>query len=89
LSVCVVRCSKPLHAIGFRALDVFGSLASGHDTPDSDVDLLVNLEPELRCFDLALFAEEVEAILGFHVDAVSAHAFSAAMPRIRAEAVAL
>ena len=85
----MVRCSKPLHAIGFRALDVFGSLASGHDTPDSDVDLLVNLEPELRCFDLALFAEEVEAILGFHVDAVSAHAIAAAMPRIRAEAVAL
>jgi len=53
------------------------------------VDLLVNLEPELRCFDLALFAAEVEAILGFHVDAVSAHAIAAAMPRVRAEAVAL
>jgi predicted nucleotidyltransferase len=71
-----------------KKVEVFGSLATGHDTPDSDVDLLVHLEPGSSLFDIALFAEEVEAILGFHVDVVSAGATSAAMPRIR-EAVPL
>jgi predicted nucleotidyltransferase len=72
-----------------QGVQVFGSLATGHDTPDSDVDLLVQLEPGASLFDLALFAEEVESILGFRVDVVSARATSAAMPRIRAEAVPL
>jgi len=72
-----------------RAVDVFGSLATGHDTPDSDADLLVHLEPGASLFDLALFADDVEAILGFHVDAVSGNAISAAMPRIRGAAVPL
>lgn len=71
------------------AVEVFGSLATGNDTPDSDVDLLVHGEPGASLFDLALFAEEVEAILGFHVDVVSARANSAAMHRIRGEAVPL
>ena len=70
-------------------VEVFGSLATGHDTPESDVDLLVHPEPGASLFDIALFAEEAEAILGFHVDVVSAGATSAAMPRIRAEAVPL
>jgi predicted nucleotidyltransferase len=70
-------------------VEVFGSLATGRDTPESDVDLLVHPEPGASLFDIALFAEEAEAILGFHVDVVSAGATSAAMPRIRAEAVPL
>ncbi len=72
-----------------RAVEVFGSLATGHDTPDSDVDLLVHVDQGASLFDVALFAEEVEAILGFHVDVVSGQATSAAMHRIRAEAVPL
>ena len=72
-----------------RAVEVFGSLATGNDTPDSDVDLLVHVDPGASLFDVALFAEEVEAILGFHVDVVSARANSAAMQRIRGEVVPL
>jgi len=72
-----------------HAVEVFGSLATGRDTPDSDVDLLVHLEPGASLFDLALFAEEVEELLGFPVDAVSANSTGHAMDRIRAEAVPL
>jgi predicted nucleotidyltransferase len=71
------------------AVEIFGSLATGHDTPDSDVDLLVHLEQGASLFDLALFANEVEEIIGFPVDAISANSTGSAMSRIRAEAVPL
>jgi len=71
------------------SVEVFGSLATGNDTPNSDVDLLVHLEPGASLFDLALFADEVEGIVGFPVDAISANSTGAAMSRIREEAVPL
>jgi predicted nucleotidyltransferase/DNA-binding XRE family transcriptional regulator len=53
---------------GVRKLRVFGSLARGEETPTSDVDLLVNLEPDRTLLDLAAFRREAQEILGMPVD---------------------
>ncbi|WP_394554578.1 nucleotidyltransferase family protein [Agromyces sp. MMS24-JH15] len=52
-------------------VQVFGSVARGDDAPDSDVDLLVDPEPEASLFDLAQFEIDLEALLGRPVDVVS------------------
>ena len=35
-----------LRGMGVRSLALFGSVARGEDTPESDIDLLVSIEPE-------------------------------------------
>jgi len=50
---------------------VFGSIARGEDTPDSDVDLLVRFDPDASLFDLVELSDELEALLGVHVDVLS------------------
>jgi predicted nucleotidyltransferase/DNA-binding XRE family transcriptional regulator len=53
---------------GIRDLRVFGSVARGEDTRESDVDLLVNLDPERTLLDVIGFQQEAEDILGIGVD---------------------
>ncbi len=50
---------------------VFGSAARGTDTATSDLDLLVRFEPSSSLFDLVDLADELETLLGVHVDVVS------------------
>jgi predicted nucleotidyltransferase/DNA-binding transcriptional regulator YiaG len=59
------------HAHGARRVRVFGSLARGEATPDSDIDLLVELEPGRTLLDLAGFRREASEILGTTVDAAT------------------
>lgn len=47
---------------------IFGSVARGEATPDSDVDFLVNLEPGRSLLDHAALILELEALLGCKVD---------------------
>ena len=47
---------------------LFGSIARGEDTAESDVDLLVTLAPGGRPLDLLSLACDAEDILGVHVD---------------------
>ncbi len=47
---------------------VFGSVASGEDTSESDLDLLVDPSPETTLFDLGGLQEALEAALGVRVD---------------------
>lgn len=56
------------HERGVRRVRVFGSLARGEDSPASDIDLLVDLEPGRTLLELAAFRRQAEAILGFPVD---------------------
>jgi len=51
---------------GVRKLSLFGSVLKGTDRPDSDVDLLVEFEPEARptLLDLAAMEEELARLLG-------------------------
>ena len=59
-------------AHGVRNLRVFGSVARGEDRPDSDVDLLADLPPDLGLFGLGRVEAELEAILGSRVDLIPA-----------------
>lgn len=52
-------------------LRVFGSVASGLDTSDSDIDILVTFEPHANLLDLVELQDELENLTGFPVDVVS------------------
>lgn len=67
---------------GVRRVRVFGSLARGDEGPASDIDLLVDLEPERTLVDLAAFRREAEEILGAPVDVATPDMLK---DRIRAE----
>lgn len=55
---------------GITALSVFGSVAQGRSTRESDIDLLVDADPQTSYFSLAAFALGAEQLLGHPVDAV-------------------
>ena len=54
-----------------RAIQVFGSAATGEDRPGSDLDLLVEFDPSVPGLDRVDFAEAVEELLGIRVDIVN------------------
>jgi predicted nucleotidyltransferase len=84
------RIQRLAQANRLRNVQVFGSVARGDDGPDSDVDLLVDLEPGASYFDLAQFAMDLEQLLGRHVDVVSRGALDADRDsQILREAIAL
>ncbi|MGC5168143.1 nucleotidyltransferase domain-containing protein [Luteimicrobium sp. DT211] len=51
---------------------VFGSVAAGTDTPESDLDLIVTLPAGSGIIDLLALEDELEQLLTVHVDLVSA-----------------
>ncbi|MGH9055602.1 MAG: nucleotidyltransferase family protein, partial [Acidimicrobiales bacterium] len=51
-----------------RNIRVFGSVARGDATPDSDIDLLVDVEVRDSGLDLIGFAQDLEALLGYRVE---------------------
>jgi predicted nucleotidyltransferase len=74
------------HAADVR---VFGSIARGEDTSDSDIDLLVRFEPGASLFDLVRFAESLEDVLGVHVDVLSENGLDDRHQEIRDQALAI
>jgi predicted nucleotidyltransferase len=52
---------------------LFGSYARGDQQPDSDVDILVEVDPSIG-LDFVTLAERIEQMLGIHVDLVSSRA---------------
>lgn len=50
---------------------LIGSVARGEDTEDSDYDFLGNFRSGTSLFDIAALTEELESLLGRHVDVVS------------------
>jgi hypothetical protein len=54
-----------------RAVALFGSVARGDETHESDVDFLVEFEPGSSLFDLADLEDELASLLGRRVDVVS------------------
>lgn len=75
---------------GARNLRVFGSVARGEADEQSDIDLLVEMEPGRSLLDHAALWLELQELLGRKVDVVSERGIK---PRIRdrvlAEAVPL
>ena len=56
---------------GAHNLRIFGSVARGTASPDSDVDVLVDLEPGRSLFDLGAFVMDLEGLLNRPVDVVT------------------
>ncbi len=56
---------------GAYNIRVFGSVARGEAGEESDVDLLVDLEPERSLLDLGGLQVELEALLARRVDVVT------------------
>ncbi len=55
---------------GATNIEVFGSVARGDDHENSDIDLLVDLAPDVGMFDLLRMQSAAEALLGRPVDIV-------------------
>ncbi len=75
---------------GASSVRVFGSIARGDAGASSDVDLLVDLDPDRSLFDLGGLLMDLAELLGTDVDVVTEASLK---PRVRsrvlAEAVAL
>jgi uncharacterized protein len=75
---------------GARNVRVFGSMARGQVTTDSDVDLLIDLEPGRSLLDQVGFKLELEDLLRRNVDIVVEGGISPYLEeRILSEAVPL
>lgn len=56
---------------GAYNIRIFGSAVHGETGPESDVDFLVELEPDRSLFDLGGLLEELQSLLGCEVDIVT------------------
>jgi predicted nucleotidyltransferase len=90
------RRSEILSAIarhGAKSVRVFGSVASGDNGADSDLDLLVEFDQHVGLFGQASLQSELEELLGcrVHVTTVSGlhQASSDTRDRVEREAIAL
>jgi hypothetical protein len=72
-------------AAGATNLRVFGSVARGEDTPDSDVDLLVEAPAGTGLFTLLALEAELQRILKVDVDLGTVDGLK---PRVRGEVLA-
>lgn len=67
-------------AHGARKLRLFGSAARGDDRSDSDLDLLVEMEPGRSLVDHVALKQDLEGLLGCDVDVVTEQSLH---PRLR------
>lgn len=75
---------------GARNVRLFGSAARGEATVDSNFDFLVDMEKGRTLLDLTGLHQDLEDLLGRHVDVVTERGLSPYMKdRILAEAVPL
>ncbi len=87
----VHRRRAAIHEIARRHLavsvSVFGSVARGDDTADSDVDFLVEFAPTASLLDLMYLQDALEELLDCRVDVLSVGGLTARDEAIRREAV--
>lgn len=75
---------------GARDLRVFGSVARGEQSPESDIDLLADFEPGRTLFDRGGLVVELSELLGTPVDvAAEGELRDHVREQARREAVAL
>jgi predicted nucleotidyltransferase len=71
---------------GARNLRVFGSVARGDDRADSDVDLLVDMDPDRSLLDIVGFGQDLEQLLDRRVEVLTGASLHPALrDRILAE----
>jgi predicted nucleotidyltransferase len=56
---------------GASNIRVFGSVARGEEGPSSDLDLLVEMNPESSLLDLVSLWQDLEDLLGHKVDVIT------------------
>lgn len=75
---------------GGRNPRVFGSVAQGTDTEESDIDLLVDFDRAMSLFDVARLERKIQEVLGTPVDVVPASSLRANVKtHVEGEAVPL
>jgi len=75
---------------GARNVRVFGSIVRGDARSNSDIDLLVEIEPGRTLLDLIALEQDLEELLGLPVDVLTDGGLSPYLQqRILAEAAAL
>ena len=74
----ILRIAK---ANGAARVRVFGSFARGTARPDSDLDLLINLEPGRDLLDLVAIKQDLEELLGRQVHVVTEPGYQPLYPR--------
>lgn len=73
---------------GVSNIRVFGSVARGDATPESDIDLLVDFDTNHRGLDLFAFERELGQLVGHRVE-VGTEVHRVIRDKVRAQAVAL
>jgi predicted nucleotidyltransferase len=76
LSVLVQNKTELENRFKVRRLAIFGSYARGDQRPDSDVDILVDIDPSVG-LEFVTLAEQIEQLLGLPVELVSRRAIKA------------
>ncbi len=75
---------------GATNVRVFGSLARGEARPDSDVDILITLDPDRSLLDLIALQQDLADLLNCKVDVVTEASVSPYIrPEVLRDAVAL
>ena len=75
---------------GARNLRVFGSVARGDDRTHSDIDLLVDMDPDRSLLDVVWLGQDLEELLDRRVDMLTGASLHLALSdRILAESRAL
>ncbi len=70
-----------------RSVSVFGSVARGEETSESDIDLLVDFDEQSTLFDLLHLQEAIAGFLGTSVDVVAAKGLKSRDEHIKREAI--
>ena len=83
------RLAEYCRANGIKRLDVFGSALHADFGPESDIDLLVEFEPDrkLGLFEFVRMEQELAAIFGRKVDLIERSAVERSRNYIRRAAI--
>ena len=70
------KIARVLTGQGARKIAVFGSYVRGDESPDSDIDLVVEFVPRKSLLDMVRIERELSEILGIKVDLLTEKSIS-------------
>jgi predicted nucleotidyltransferase len=59
------------NTFGAKNIRVFGSMARGEENPESDIDIIVEMEEGSSLLDIIAIKQDIEELLGRKVDVVT------------------